>query len=104
MYSALGLSAFFPAAHGVILHGWDEQNQRMSLTYFGGLGLLNFTGAAIYAARIPERFFPGRFDVLGASHQIMHVLVMCGAVSHSVGLTKALDYWHRRKLSGQKCE
>lgn len=65
-----------------------------------GLGLLNFTGAAIYAARIPERWYPGRFDVWGASHQIMHVLVVCGAVSHSVGLLKALDYWDHEKSTG----
>ena len=75
----------------------------MSLSYFVGLGLLNVTGAAIYAMRIPERWYPGRFDLLGSSHQIMHVLVMCGAVSHNVGLARALDYWHGLKLEGRAC-
>ena len=38
------------------------------------------TGAMIYMFRIPERFMPGRFDIVGASHQIFHcfVLVGCG--------------------------
>ena len=85
------------------MNGWEKQNDMMSLTYFLGLGLLNFTGAATYAARIPERWCPGRYDILGASHQIMHVLVMCGAVSQSLGLLKALTYWNELKSTGRAC-
>ena len=66
----------------------------MALSYFIGLGLLNGTGAAIYGARVPERWAPGKFDVVGSSHQIMHIMVMCGALSHSIGLMNAFDYWH----------
>ena len=29
----------------------------------------------------------------GSSHQIMHVLVICGAFSHTIGLVQAFDYW-----------
>lgn len=103
LYSALGLSAFLPAYHGVRINGWQQQNRMMSLKHFMGLGLLNFTGAAIYAARIPERWYPTRFDVFGASHQIMHVLVMCGAVSHSLGLLQAFEYWNNLKTVGKAC-
>jgi len=99
MYGVLGLSIFIPAIHGVMLHGWAAQNERMSLIYFIGLGVLNGLGTAIYAARIPERWFPGRFDIYGASHQIMHVLVICGALSHTTGLLKVFDYW--QSLRGQ---
>lgn len=99
LYCALGLSAFIPAIHGVLMHGWEEQNQRQSLSYFAGLGALNGLGTAIYGARIPERWFPRRFDVYGASHQIMHVLVMCGAYSHAIGLNKAAEYWSEQRLS-----
>jgi adiponectin receptor len=94
MYFILGLSIFIPAIHGILLHGVAVQNQRMSLVYFMGLGVLNGIGTAIYAARIPERWFPRRFDIWGNSHQIMHVLVVCGALSHTVGLVKAFEYWH----------
>jgi adiponectin receptor len=93
MYGLLGLSIFIPAIHGVITHGWAAQNARMSLAYFISLGLLNGTGTVIYAARIPERWYPRRFDIYGASHQILHVLVICGAFSHTIGLLKAFDYW-----------
>ena len=97
MYSFLGLSAFVPVVHGLLVNGWHIQNQRMSLVYFLGLATLNFTGASIYAARIPERWHPRVFDICGSSHQIMHVLVVCGAFSHTIGLVKAFDYWHSRK-------
>lgn len=93
MYSLLGASAFIPIAHGVYKNGWEVQNQRQANSYFIGLGILNFTGAAIYAVRVPERWYPKRFDILGSSHQIMHVLVMCGALCYSVGLVKAFEYW-----------
>jgi adiponectin receptor len=104
MYGVLGLSIFVPAIHGIMLHGWTLQNERMSLTYFMGLGILNGTGTAIYALRIPERWYPRRFDICGSSHQIMHVLVICGAFSHTVGLVKAFDYWQGlQELDGGAC-
>ncbi|GFH23238.1 uncharacterized protein HaLaN_20824 [Haematococcus lacustris] len=37
-----------------------------------GLRLASQSGAGIYAARIPERWFPGKFDILLHSHQIFH--------------------------------
>lgn len=65
----------------------------MGLKGFMGLGILNFSGAAIYAVRIPERWYPRLFDICGASHQIMHILVACGAMSHALGLISAARYW-----------
>ena len=93
MYTLLGLSTFLPVLHGLAIYSFAELNRRMSLNYFFGLGLLNFTGAAIYAARVPERWFPVRFDIIGASHQIMHVLVVMGALSHERGLLTAMEWW-----------
>lgn len=104
MYGILGVSIFVPAIHGIMEHGWATQNERMSLTYFVGLGLLNGIGTVIYALRVPEKWYPCRFDVYGSSHQIMHVLVICGALSHTVGLVKAFDYWQSlRKLPAGAC-
>ena len=51
----LGLSTFFSVIHGIFIYSIEDLNERMSLSYFTGLGVLNFTGAAIYAARILER-------------------------------------------------
>jgi adiponectin receptor len=95
MYTLLGLSVFFPVIHGLFLFdGYDELRERMSLSYLIGLGVLNFSGAAIYAARIPERWFPETFDLWGASHQIMHVLVVVGALSWESGLLRCVELYH----------
>lgn len=37
-------------------------------------------GGVFYASRIPERLAPGRFDLTGGSHAIMHVMTVLGAV------------------------
>jgi len=36
------------------------------------------SGMILYVTRIPERFWPGAFDLLGTSHQIWHILVVLG--------------------------
>ena len=102
-FAVLGLSAFIPVVHGILLNGWAVQNQRMSITYFVGLGVLNGAGSAIYALRVPERWFPKTFDIYGSSHQIMHVLVAIGALSHATGLLRAFDYWNIKKERGEAC-
>lgn len=66
----------------------------MGLSHFIFLAILNGTGGAVYAARVPERLWPGKFDIVGASHQIMHVLVMGGATSYGLGIARATEYWH----------
>jgi len=104
LYALLGLTAFIAPVHGIWKNGWELQNQRMRVDFFTGLGVLNFTGAVIYGIRIPERLWPKVFDVFGSSHQIMHVLVMCGALSHSIGLIKPCNYWQeQRVLKGSPC-
>ncbi|KAF2196420.1 adiponectin receptor protein 1 [Delitschia confertaspora ATCC 74209] len=39
-------------------------------------------GAVLYASKIPERWFPGRFDYVGASHNLWHVAVLGGILFH----------------------
>ena len=102
LYMLLGASAFVPAVHGVILYGYEEQDLRMGLSRFIGLGVLNGSGAAIYGARIPERWWPRKFDVWGSSHQIMHVLVMAGAWCYGVGLVRAFEFWNGDNLGAYR--
>ncbi|KAI1294764.1 Adiponectin receptor protein [Halotydeus destructor] len=37
---------------------------------------LPLIGAALYLTKVPERFYPGKFDLIGHSHQLMHLLVL----------------------------
>ncbi|PSN66376.1 Hly-III related protein [Corynespora cassiicola Philippines] len=94
MYSGLGLSFLIPIAHGVSRFGWSVQMDRMSLDWMALMAVLNLVGGGIYALRIPEKWYPRRFDVWGASHQIMHCMVICAGVAHLVGLVRAFEHVH----------
>jgi adiponectin receptor len=52
------------------------------------------SGAAVHAYRYPERAWPGTCDVIGSSHQIFHVSVLLGALSHLTGIARAFEYNH----------
>lgn len=41
-------------------------------------GIVYIAGAMIYGFRIPEKFYPRKFDILGSSHQIFHIAVIVG--------------------------
>lgn len=93
MYVFLGASLFSPVVHGLFSFGLAQLEEMMGLKSFLGLALINFSGAAIYAARIPERWYPGTFDLLGQSHNWMHVLVLTGALVRLGGLLQVADAW-----------
>ncbi|MCJ1312303.1 hypothetical protein MMC25_005977 [Agyrium rufum] len=94
MYACLGLSAISFVVHGWLKVGWEEINARMSVDWMGVMAVLNLSGAVLYAARWPEKMFPGTFDVWGASHQWLHVLVIGAGIAHWVGLRRAYDFNH----------
>ncbi|CAL8576031.1 hypothetical protein XPA_001923 [Xanthoria parietina] len=94
MYAGLGLSAVIFVIHGILLHGWSLQNQRMSLDWMALMATFNLVGATVYAARIPEKLCPYRYDIFGSSHQILHVAVVLAGVAHMVGLFRAFQFHH----------
>ena len=62
---ALGLSGLFPGLHYFYIAGYEETVNYGSWLIVMALWYL--AGGVIYAMRIPERIFPGRFDVLVSS-------------------------------------
>ncbi|KAK2841580.1 hypothetical protein FQN49_006119 [Arthroderma sp. PD_2] len=100
MFVALGLSAIFPVTHGVIAFGFNQARQQIGLDWLITQGALYIIGASIYAARVPECLHPGKYDIIGHSHQIFHVLVVLAAGSHLIGLLKAFDYRHSGVAAG----
>jgi len=94
MFALMGLSAIVPVAHAIRLYGLAPMRQRIGLDWVLLQGVLYLLGATIYAARVPEKWRPGAFDVWGSSHQIFHVLVVLAAASHLMGLVVAFDYEH----------
>lgn len=79
----------------------------MSLDWMLLMASLNFIGAGLYVARVrsptldayrpyncqvPEKWYPQTFDYFGASHQILHVMVILARLAHMAGLFRAFDY------------
>lgn len=48
--------------------------------------------ALLYASHIPERFWPGRFDIVGQSHQIFHLIAFTCTWSQFVGLRRDMKH------------
>lgn len=97
MFVLMGLSAVFPVLHASRIYGFSQLRDTIGLDWVLLQGFLYILGAGIYAARLPERLAPGKFDIWGSSHQIFHVLVVLAAMSHLVGLVKAFDYEHSQR-------
>ena len=94
VFVSIGLSAIFPVLHGLWLFGFERMKTQIGLNWVLLQGFLYILGATIYAERVPERLRPGKFDILGNSHQIFHVLVVLAALGHLKGLLEAFDFRH----------
>lgn len=95
MFVLLGVSGVIPVVHGMQLYGgFMALDARIGLRWVLTEGAMYILGAGIYAARVPERWAPGRFDLVGASHQVFHCFVVAAAVAHLKGLVVAFDFLH----------
>jgi adiponectin receptor len=94
LFVGMGLSAVIPVVHGYCLFGYKHLNDTIGLNWLVLQGVLYIVGAGLYAGRIPEKFFPGKFDIYFSSHQIFHFLVVAAAVSHLRGLLLAFHSKH----------
>ncbi|XP_078595697.1 uncharacterized protein LOC144872879 isoform X5 [Branchiostoma floridae x Branchiostoma japonicum] len=92
MFLGLGCSGVVPVIHYLISDGFNMAITAGQVGWLGLMGLLYIVGAVMYATRVPERFFPGKFDLWFHSHQIFHVLVVAAAFVHYHGMNKMADY------------
>ncbi|GAB2267485.1 Casein kinase I hhp2 [Dionaea muscipula] len=93
LFLAMGFSGVIPAAHAVALY-WDHPQILVALCYEIAMGIIYGIGAGFYVSRIPERWKPGAFDLVGQSHQIFHVFVVGGALAHSAATLIILNWRH----------
>ncbi|KAG8497427.1 hypothetical protein CXB51_008750 [Gossypium anomalum] len=81
LFFGMGMSSIAPIIHKLILF-WHQPEALHTTFYEVLMGILYGTGAFVYAARIPEQWMPGKFDIAGHSHQLFHILVVAGAYTH----------------------
>jgi adiponectin receptor len=81
LLTAAGLSVA-PVAMAIGMQGGIPNDwPKMTAVWIGVCVFCYLLGAFVYVFQIPERWAPGKFDYIGASHQIWHVLVVCAAAS-----------------------
>ncbi|KAF5659651.1 IZH3 [Fusarium circinatum] len=79
-FVGLALTGFMPMVQLGWTHGLD-----FVYNFYSPISksmLVYFTGAVVYASKIPERWFPGCFDYVGGSHNLWHAAVLGGILFH----------------------
>ncbi|KAJ1668440.1 hypothetical protein EV178_000472 [Coemansia sp. RSA 1646] len=94
IFMTISASGLVPLIHAAVLNGYSGAVNRLSLWYVVAMVMVYTAGTLIYAFKIPERYRPGKHNVLLNSHQIFHVLVVLAAVCHYVGIIRALAWVH----------
>ncbi|XP_072106097.1 adiponectin receptor protein 2-like, partial [Mobula birostris] len=92
VFLSLGLSGLVPTLHFMFAEGFIKAATVGQLGWLFLMAFLYILGVAIYAARIPERFFPGKCDIWFHSHQIFHVLVVAAALVHLHGISQLQEF------------
>ncbi|SCU94171.1 LAME_0F06414g1_1 [Lachancea meyersii CBS 8951] len=89
-----GFSGIVPIMTGLIKFGVEESSQRVQLRFVFWEAIFYIAGAVVYGFRLPEAFLPGKFDYLGHSHQLFHVLVVLGSICHFRALIGSYFFMH----------
>ena len=63
MFVGLGGVGVIPAVHYSFTVGFNKAFGVGAMSWLIAMALIYIVGAALYASRIPERLFPGHFDI-----------------------------------------
>lgn len=74
MFVGLGLSGVIPVIHLVITDGFYEAFFNSSVCWLVLMAFLYIFGAFVYAIRVPERIWPGKFDIWVSDSDILQQL------------------------------
>ncbi|KIN04607.1 hypothetical protein OIDMADRAFT_115900 [Oidiodendron maius Zn] len=96
-YVSLALTGFAPVLQLSLIRGtgwaWEFYAPIVkSITVY-------FFGALVYASQVPERWWPGFFDYLGASHNLWHFAVLGGICFHYVAMQEFFAGAFERRLN-----
>ena len=87
-----GLYGGIPFTQIYFRDGYSLSTHAYSLWGLVIMGAMYIFGASLYVLRIPERLFPGKFDIWASSHQLFHVCVMGAALIHYNSLLNMVRY------------
>ncbi|VIO86976.1 Uncharacterized protein BM_BM2728 [Brugia malayi] len=88
VFLAMGCSGVVPTIHFMITDGVRTLFEDAAFHWLLLMASLYIFGTLLYATRIPERFFPGKCDILFQSHQLFHICVVIAAFVHYYGISE----------------
>ncbi|KAL8846673.1 MAG: hypothetical protein Q9221_008259, partial [Calogaya cf. arnoldii] len=94
MFVIFAASALAPLGKGLEMYGWEHMQQMVGLSWVLAHGLTYALGLVPFLLLWPERTKPGKFDIVGTSHQLFHISVAIAATVHFIGLLKAYEFQH----------
>lgn len=80
LFVIMALVGLVPFTHGMYLHGFKHM-----IYFFSPIipSIASYiAGVVVYALRFPEKYWPGRFDLLGHSHQMWHIAIVLAIALH----------------------
>ena len=87
-----GVMRYFFISVRLSLYAFNWTTIITPIPHYLCMDLLAFIGGTLNVARIPERWFPGRCDYIGNSHQIMHVLTVISVYCLHVGSVRDFNW------------
>ena len=86
LFIIYGISVLIPVIHRFSIKDDNDNYFLDELRYFM-LSVLSFIIAiGLYISKIPERFYPGKFDIIGSSHTLFHIFTLTGDILCTYGL------------------
>jgi len=101
MFIAFGFYSFIPGFQVLSQVGFTYANTAYSLTGLLQMASVYVSGAGFYVSRIPERFFPGKFNIWASSHQLFHICVLIAAYIHYGVILNMVT--HRLSIGLENC-
>ncbi|KAJ7600055.1 hemolysin-III related-domain-containing protein [Mycena floridula] len=93
-FFALGVVVVVPFVHCVVRYGLNQASRSLSLHWIVVELFAYVGGALLYAERCPECLAPGKFDIIGSSHQIFHMCSLIAVWAHFMAIRAGYNYWH----------
>lgn len=72
LFACMGLVGVVPFFHHVWIYGWEMARHSFASEWVMMMAVWYLVGAVIYAFRIPERFFPGKLDLIGNGYSYLY--------------------------------
>eukprot|EP00051_Salpingoeca_urceolata_P007684 m.99670 g.99670 ORF g.99670 m.99670 type:complete len:508 (-) comp15349_c0_seq4:192-1715(-) len=92
-FIALAATGVVPVVHLTQAYGLDHVARVIDYFWIGAVSAPSYLlGALVYVTRFPECFLPGKFDIWCHSHQLWHMFVFAGALTHYFGVLNMLNY------------